>query len=611
MLMPNIFTEPTFLVIDLFCGAGGVSTGFVMTKGIALVIACVNHDHTAILSHKCNHPDTHHFEEDIRVLDLAPLKAILEKYKKMYPRAKTVLWGSLECQGVSKAAGGRAKEEKSRTLYQVFYERYVKELQTDYVKIENVVEFEFLGPTRIRTERVWHNEYGGEVWDLCVILNKHKERIFGVEPIPERKGEYFREFNEAVMSEGYEMEWERMNAADYGAYTSRLRLFGCFKRPGLPNAWPAKTHHKTGANGLKKWNAVKEKLDLKDEGISIFHRSQNMTIPKRQRKDIGDNSMIRYYEGCIKHIAGGRERFEAFVRANYPEMVETHCKLKPGRRKSKKATAEEPAETESAFISKYYSGNPESRNISVNGPLSTIPTENRFSINQIQFLGTYHGNGDNTHSLHNPGPTLPCNDSVYIINTQFIDKYYSGPHNNSSLQEPLGTILNTPKSALLTAKQGQFSFIDSTNFTNVPSSGDEPLPAITASRHWPYILNPSHGGHTHDIGEACPTIVASQHKAPLYLVMVEEGKFAIRIFETDSKAVVMLKQFMAMYGIIDIKMRMLRVDELLRIQGFPNDYVLAGSQEEQKKHIGNSVEPNQVTCWCIAIHNEIQKLHAA
>lgn len=547
MLMPNIFTEPTFLVIDLFCGAGGVSTGFVMTKGIALVIACVNHDHTAILSHKCNHPDTHHFEEDIRLLDLAPLKAILEKYKKMYPRAKTVLWGSLECQGHSKAAGGRPKDENSRTLAWVFVDRYVKELQTDYVKIENVVEFEDHGPTRIKIDRVWFNEYGEEVWDLCIILNKHHEKIYGVEPIPERKGEYFREFNEDVMAEGYEMEWARMNAADYGAYTSRLRLFGVFKRPGLPNAWPEKTHHKTAANGLKKWKAVKEKIDFSDEGHSVFHRSQNMTIPKRQRRDIGDNSMTRYYEGCIKHIAGGRENFEQHVRKYFPEMVELHCST---GKKSKKKVADVP-ELEAAQAS--------------------------------AFLGTYHGNGDNTHSLFGAGPTLPCNDSVYMITTTFIDKYYTGKHNHSSTDEPLGTILLENKHALITAKQGEFSF----------------------------ILNPSHGGHTNAISEACPTIVASQHKAPLYLVLAEGGGFAIKIFDTDSKAVVMLKQFMIMYGIVDIKMRMLRVDELLKIQGFPDDYVLAGSQEEQKKHIGNSVEPNQVTCWAIAIHNEIQKLQAA
>ena len=39
-----------------------------------------------------------------------------------------------------------------------------------------------------------------------------------------------------------------------------------------------------------------------------------------------------------------------------------------------------------------------------------------------------------------------------------------------------------------------------------------------------------------------------------------------------------------------IKMRMLNVGELLRIQGFPTGYVLKGTQTDQKKFIGNSVE---------------------
>lgn len=43
--------DPELLVIDLFCGAGGTSTGFANTDGRALVIACVNHDKNAINSH--------------------------------------------------------------------------------------------------------------------------------------------------------------------------------------------------------------------------------------------------------------------------------------------------------------------------------------------------------------------------------------------------------------------------------------------------------------------------------------------------------------------------------------------------------------------------------
>ena len=63
------------------------------------------------------------------------------------------------------------------------------------------------------------------------------------------------------------------------------------------------------------------------------------------------------------------------------------------------------------------------------------------------------------------------------------------------------------------------------------------------------------------------------------------------------------KQFMAAYGIIDIKMRMLKVPELLKIQGFPNGYKLHGTQTDQKKFIGNSVCPDVVRAWITAINN--------
>ena len=65
------------LYIDLFCGAGGTSTGVEHAKvdghKCAKVIACVNHDANAIASHAANPPEALHFTEDIRTLELVPL----------------------------------------------------------------------------------------------------------------------------------------------------------------------------------------------------------------------------------------------------------------------------------------------------------------------------------------------------------------------------------------------------------------------------------------------------------------------------------------------------------------------------------------------------------
>jgi DNA (cytosine-5)-methyltransferase 1 len=75
------------------------------------------------------------------------------------------------------------------------------------------------------------------------------------------------------------------------------------------------------------------------------------------------------------------------------------------------------------------------------------------------------------------------------------------------------------------------------------------------------------------------------------MVATEPGAVAIAVYDTDPEIMVLIKEFMALFGIVDIKMRMLKVLELLKIQGFPDTYYLAGNQTHQKKFISNSVVP--------------------
>ncbi len=102
--------DPLFIIVDLFCGAGGTTTGFVNAaiegNTIAKVIACVNYDPKAIKSHWLNHPEVKHFEEDIRTLDLTELIKLVTYNRNKYPNAYLILWASLECTNFSKAKGG-------------------------------------------------------------------------------------------------------------------------------------------------------------------------------------------------------------------------------------------------------------------------------------------------------------------------------------------------------------------------------------------------------------------------------------------------------------------------------------------------------------------------
>ena len=106
------------LYIDLFCGAGGTSTGVENARHdgrqCAKVIGCVNHDANAIASHAANHPDALHFTEDIRTLELSPLTAHIAEMRRQYPDAFVVLWASLECTNFSKAKGGQPRDADSQ-----------------------------------------------------------------------------------------------------------------------------------------------------------------------------------------------------------------------------------------------------------------------------------------------------------------------------------------------------------------------------------------------------------------------------------------------------------------------------------------------------------------
>lgn len=80
------------LYVDLFCGAGGTSTGVnsarINGERCAKVIACVNHDANAIASHASNHPEALHFTEDIRTLNLEPLVERVKQERLENPNAR-------------------------------------------------------------------------------------------------------------------------------------------------------------------------------------------------------------------------------------------------------------------------------------------------------------------------------------------------------------------------------------------------------------------------------------------------------------------------------------------------------------------------------------------
>ena len=446
--------------IDLFCGAGGVTTGIeqAMIEGqkCASVIACVNHDPHAIASHLANHPECVHFTEDIRTLDVSPLVDLVRSVRSDDASAKIVLWASCECTNYSKAKGGQSRDADSRTLPEHLF-RYIEAINPDYIQIENVEEF-----------MSW-----GDLDDQGHPISKDRGRL------------YLRWVNN-VKKYGYAYDYRLLNAADYGAYTSRKRFFGQFAKKGLPIVFPEATHSKKVEPSLfgelQPWKAVKDVLKFEDEGQSIFVRE----------KPLVDATLRRILAGLKKFVAAG----------------------------------------ENQFLMKYFSGDDASKCISVDGPVGTIT----------------------------------CKDHHAIVTAHFIDQQY-GTGCPTTVDRPCGSILTKSHHNLVSV----------------------------------HLLNPQYAWPMYDVNRPCPTIIARQDKRPMYAIFTPVGDCSLADTADDTAVMQELKQFCRENDIADVKMRMLRIDELLLIMGFPSDYILVGTKGEQRKYIGNAVEVNMSRVLCEAL----------
>lgn len=528
------------LYIDLFCGAGGTSTGVNAARldgeKCADVIACVNHDANAIASHASNHPEALHFTEDIRTLELSPLVAHTAIKRSENPDAFVVLWASLECTNFSKAKGGMPRDADSRTLAEHLF-RYIEVINPDYIQIENVEEFMSWGDM---------DENG--------------------KPLSMDRGRLYRRWVNNVKKYGYRFEYRILNSADYGAYTSRKRFFGIFAKKGLPIVFPEPTHskepQKTLFNDLKRWKPVKDVLDLEDEGLSIFAR----------KKALSEKTLERIYAGLVKFVAGGKDAF--LVKWNsmnrkgiyHAPSIDEPCPTVATQNRLGVATVQ--------FLSKQYSGHPDSKNTSIEEPAGTITC-----IDHHAFVSAYYGNGHN-HPIDEPAPTLTTKDRLSLITSQFLDIQY-GNGTPASIEVPANTVTTNPKFNLVTVK---------------------PCKSY-------YLMNPQFASAGGSIERPCFTLIARMDKMPPYLVATETGDVAINVYDTDTPMTVKIKEFMALYGIVDIKMRMLNIHELKRIMGFPDSYVLVGTQADQKKFIGNAVEVNMARVLCEALCRSLKDLN--
>lgn len=244
------------LFIDLFAGGGGASTGIESAIRRPVNVA-VNHDEAAIAMHRSNHPKTRHYREDVFAVD--PREAC--------GTSKVGgLWMSPDCTGFSKAKGGQPRNKGIRALANVGI-RWAETVRPRCIFLENVEEFADWGPL---------DEQGNV--------------------IKARKGEDFRAWCGRLSDLGYRLEYRTLVAADYGAPTTRKRLFLQARCDGGPIVWPEPTHGKGRANP---WRAAAEIIDWSLPCPSIFGR----------KRPLAEATLRRIAKGIQRYVIGSAKPF--------------------------------------------------------------------------------------------------------------------------------------------------------------------------------------------------------------------------------------------------------------------------------------------------------------
>lgn len=237
------------VVADLFCGLGGTSLGVEMALGYGPV-AAVNHWSYAIQQHSKNHPQTHHFQEDVFAV---------EPWIAARGRSIDLLVGSPDCTHFSVAKGAAPRDSGRRGLADVFV-KWARQVKPRVIILENVREFTTWGPL---------DDQG--------------------QPIKERAGEEFARWKGELEALGYVVEYRLLRACDYGAPTSRLRLFVIARCDGKPIQWPAPSH---GGPGQPAWRCAAECVDWSIPVRSIFGRS----------RPLAEATMKRIAQGVQKYV---------------------------------------------------------------------------------------------------------------------------------------------------------------------------------------------------------------------------------------------------------------------------------------------------------------------
>ena len=507
--------------------------------GLKVELHAVNHWARAIETHAANFPWANHYCTGVEALD--PCRTV--------PGGKVdLLWASPECTHHSTARGGRPKSDQSRASAWLIL-KWVQELYVRRIVVENVSEFLQWGPLDARGQA-----------------------------IASRKGETYAAWVNALRSLGYRVEWRILNAADYGAPTTRRRLFVQAVRGAARLVWPEPSHAEDQttlfADARRPWRAAAEVIDWSVLGQRLSERSRPLAEATLRRIETG----IRRYWGAwaepfliVLRGTGSSRRLELPLPAltaggehlglctpfvtryngGAGGCLRVHSLDEPLRTVdcSNRYGLVEP------FITGIDNQSTPDGNRSVGEPLSTVVTKARHCLVEPFVVQSEHDN--RVHSLARPMPTVTCSSRGFGLVEPFVLGQQSGAAPRRT-REPLPTVATdgaiSVVSPFLAILRGQSEV----------RIADRPSPTISCSGAHLGLVVPYYGNdEAGEIGRPLRTVTC-------------KDRFGLLEGETVK---------------LDIRFRMLLPHELSGAQGFPREYAFSGTREEQVRQIGNAVCP--------------------
>jgi DNA (cytosine-5)-methyltransferase 1 len=571
----------SLLVADLFCGAGGSSTGAekaIDALGLKMVLVCVNHWPVAIETHRKNHPTARHYLEDVSVAK--PQQLVPEGYLDL-------LMASPECTHFSRARGGKPVNDQSRMNPWAII-RWLTDLNVRCLLVENVPEFIDWGPV----DKKGH-------------------------PILDKKGVYFGAWIKTMWELGYRPEWRVLNAADYGDATTRKRFFLIARKDGIPVRWPEPSYSRTGAKTMQgrlpRWKAAKEIIDWNKPGRSL------LDDPKYHKRPLSINTRRR--------IARGLEKYGGMFAPLYINLLELEAEKSKvsgnpaaftiqNRKNGRARSMDEPVSTVTASngggglckvdptLEPFILGQQScSAPRGTDKPIMTITADGAISLIDPQLV-VFHG-CSGTKPVDEPVPSLPTKSHIGLVDPQLIS-YYGNSYQDTDVrpvEEPVPTVTTKGRFGLVEPTAEPFQV--TTRFSNAPRSINEPVPTNTNRKLInlvePVMVQVNHGDNSHEnriqpVDEPLPTVTTHRNVGVAEPVLKRaDGS------EVDPRRLVLVD---GVPHILDIRFRMLNNRELARAMGFDdaeNEYEFVGNVAEVTKQIGNAVPVHMAAALVKAI----------